>query len=183
MCSDVLEGFNFASLAGLRSLQLEKKFNVATLMENFMKIDQLRRLASVIVFSFLTSFLLIKPSMASIGAITKADLTGLWQMTLTGNTGCGPVSMLVNVTLNSAGLGTNAVIKTHGQCGDSTTTAQTFQVLTMASNGSGTANLSCGVGCGWNLVIQVSPDRSTFNIVDVDPVNPGNYIGGMAVHQ
>jgi len=143
---------------------------------------QLRRLASVIVFSLVTSFFLVKPSLAT-GTITKSDLSGRWQMTLTGITGCGLVSMLVNVTLNTNGTGTNAVIKTHGQCADSTSPGQTFQILTMTANGSGTANLSCGVGCGWNFNIQVSPDRSTFNLVDVDPSNPNNFIGGMAVHQ
>lgn len=50
--------------------------------------------------------------------------------------------LFVNVSLNAAGLGANAVIKSLSQCGDSTTTAQTFQVLIMAVNESGTANLS-----------------------------------------
>jgi hypothetical protein len=122
-------------------------------------------------------------SEASIGTITKADLSGAWKMTLVGNTGCGLSSMLVTVTLNSAGTGTNATIKQHGQCGDSTSTGNTFTVKTLAANGSGTAGLSCGVGCGRELNIQVSPDRSTFNIVDVAAVNPGNFIAGMAVHQ
>lgn len=144
---------------------------------------QLKRLTSVIAFSLVTSFVLVTPTLATIGIITKADLAGAWQMTLTGNTGCGLTSMLVNVTLNSAGTGTNAVIKSHGQCGDGTATGQTFTVLTMGANGNGTANLSCGAGCGWNLNIQVSPDRSTFNIVDVSPANPNNFIAGMAVHQ
>jgi len=144
---------------------------------------QLRRLASVIVFSLVTSFFLVKPSLATIGTITKSDLSGPWQITLTGNTGCGLSTMLVNVTLNNSGIGTNATIKMHGQCGDSVSSGNTFQILTLNGNGSGTANLSCGASCGWSLNIQVSPDRSTFNIVDVDPANPNNYIGGMAVHQ
>ena len=38
-------------------------------------------------------------------------------------------------------------------------------------------------GCGWNLTIQVSPDRSSMNLVDVAKVNPGNFIAGTAVHQ
>jgi hypothetical protein len=152
-------------------------------MRKPMKNNQLKRLISVVAFSLVTSLVLVNPSLASIGSITKADLSGSWQMTLTGNTGCGLTSMLVNVTLNTAGTGTNATIKSHGQCGDSTVTGQTFTVLTMATNGSGTANLSCGAGCGWNLSIQVSPDRSTFNIVDVSTANPNNFIAGMAVHQ
>lgn len=148
-----------------------------------MKHQQMKMLLPFTIFLLVASFLLIKPSAASIGTITTSNLSGPWQMTLTGNTGCGLVSMLVNVTLNTKGVGTNAVIKTHGQCGDSVVSGQTFQVLTMNGNGSGTANLSCGAGCGWNFDIQVSPDRSIFNLVDVDPANPGNYIGGMAIHQ
>jgi len=145
---------------------------------------QLTMLAFSIVLSFVLSVLFVKPSSATIGLISKPDLTGSWQIALTGRTGCGLVSMLVNVTLDWTAKGTNAVIKTHGECGDSTVSAQTFQVLTLiSSTGSGTANLSCGPGCGWNFNIQVSPDRSIFNLVDVDPVNPGNYLGGMAIHQ
>lgn len=54
---------------------------------------------------------------------------------------------------------------------------------TLAANGSGTAGLTLGVGCGWNFNIQVSPDRSTFNLVDVSSANPGNFIAGKAVHR
>jgi hypothetical protein len=50
-------------------------------------------------------------------------------------------------------------------------------------NGSGTAGLSCGTACGWALNIQVSPDRSIFNVVDVSPSSPGNYLQGVAIHQ
>lgn len=144
---------------------------------------QLRRLKFVLASSLITSALVVQPSSATIGSIHKADLKGPWQITLTGFTGCGLMSMLVTVTLDSTGSGTNASITTHGQCGDGTLTGQTFAVSTMGANGSGTAGLSCGAGCGWNFAIQVSPDRGTFNLVDVDPVNPGNYLGGMAVHQ
>jgi hypothetical protein len=50
-------------------------------------------------------------------------------------------------------------------------------------NGSGTANLSCGTGCGWDFNIQMAPDRSTFSLVDVSAANPGNDLAGVAVHQ
>lgn len=145
--------------------------------------SQLRMLLPLVMLLFAASLFLVKPSFASIGTITKSDLSGAWQITLTGNTGCGLVSMLVNVTLDATGTGSNAVIKTHGQCGDSTASGNTFQILTLAANGSGTANLSCGAGCGWNFNIRVSPDRSIFNLVDVDPANPNNYLGGVAIHQ
>jgi len=143
---------------------------------------QSAKMAFVIGLSLVMSMLLVGPSAAT-GIITKSNLQGSWQVSLNGNTGCGLVSMLVNVTLNNVGYGTNAKITTHGQCGDSIVTGQTFQILTLAANGSGTANLSCGPGCGWNFNIQVSSDRSIFNIVDVDPANPGNFLGGVAIHQ
>ena len=124
-----------------------------------------------------------QPSMATVGAISKLDMFGSWQLTLVGTTGCGPSAMLVNFALNSAGVANNATIVTHGQCGDSTVTGQTFTITSLGFNGAGTANLSCGVGCGWNLNFQLSPDRGSFNAVDVDPINPGNYIEGVGVHQ
>src|SRR5262245_49090886 len=47
----------------------------------------------------------------------------------------------------------------------------------MNSNGSGTANLVCGTGCGFNFNIQVAPDRSIFNLVGSPPL-AGNLLGG-----
>jgi hypothetical protein len=118
------------------------------------------------------------------GLITKADLEGPWQATLLlANGGCGPMSILVNFTLNSAGSAANATLVSHSGCGTSTTTGQTFTISSLGQNGSGSANLSCGVGCCWNLRIQVSSDRSIFNLVDVDANNPGNYVQGVAIHQ
>lgn len=118
---------------------------------------------------------------AGVGQIGYADLTGTWTATLSGFTGCGNSAMLVAINLNNAGVGT-ATLTTHGQCGDSVATGQTFKVTALNTNGTGAAGLSCGVGCGWNLRLQVSPDRQTMNLIDVDPVNPGNYIAGVAVH-
>jgi hypothetical protein len=118
------------------------------------------------------------------GLISKGDLEGPWQATLLlANSGCGPMSILVNFTLNAAGSATNATLTSHSSCGTTTTTGQTFTVSSLATNGSGTAGLSCGAGCGWNFHIQVSPDRSIFNLVDVDVNNPGNYVEGVAIHQ
>ena len=118
---------------------------------------------------------------AGVGYIAYPDLTGTWNATLSGFTGCGQSAMLVTIYLNSAGSGT-ATLTTHGQCGDSVATGQTFKVTALNTNGTGTANLTCGVGCGWNLRLQVSPDRQIMNLIDIDPVNPGNYIAGVAVH-
>ncbi|MEP6502858.1 MAG: hypothetical protein ABJD97_05990 [Betaproteobacteria bacterium] len=118
---------------------------------------------------------------AGVGYVAYPDLAGTWSATLSGFTGCGQSAMLVAINLNAAGTGT-ATLTTHGQCGDSVAPGQTFKVLTLNTNGTGTANLTCGAGCGWNLRLQVSPDRQIMNLIDIDPVNPGNYIAGVAVH-
>ena len=117
------------------------------------------------------------------GTITKADLSGPWQVALvSGGGGCGVGTTLVNFTLNSAGSSSNAVLAGHtAGCGDTSLTGQTFTILSLNTNGSGTAGLSCGPGCGFAFAIQVSADRSTFNLVDV--TDPGQFLGGEAIHQ
>jgi hypothetical protein len=115
------------------------------------------------------------------------NLAGPWQAALVySNTGCGPASGLVNFTLDSTGTTNSATLVFHSGagpgCGDSTTT-QTFTIQTLNPNGSGTAGLSCGVGCGWEFNIQVDRNRTMFNLVDVDPANPGNFVAGTAVRQ
>jgi len=145
---------------------------------------KMRRLPARVAFLFAvaaTATLLVTAVHAT-GNISKGDLAGPWIATLVGNTGCGLGTMRVNFTLNGAGTGT-ATITTHAQCGDSVTSGQTFTVNTLSANGSGTAGLTCGTGCGWTFDIQVSPERSTFNLVDVSAANPNNYLAGMAVHQ
>ena len=120
---------------------------------------------------------------AEAATIAVQNLFGPWQLTLSGVTGCGLVSMLANFTLDTTGTDSNATLVTHGQCGDSTITGQTFTILSLDPNGSGTAVLSCGIGCGWGFNIQVAPDGTIFNVVVVTPTNPGNFIAGVAVHQ
>ena len=120
-------------------------------------------------------------SMAGVGLITPSDLHGNWTATFTGITGCGPTAMQFVMKLGAAGTGTGTLTM-HGQCGNSVVPDLAFRVLTLDTNGAGTANLACGPGCGWNLRIQVSPDRQIMNLIDVDPLNPGNYIAGVAVH-
>ncbi len=97
--------------------------------------------------------------------------------------GCRRVSGLWTAARpNQRRRGSAATLTTHEQCGDSVLASQSFKVTALNASGTGTAGLSCGVGCGWNLRIQVSPDRQVMNLIDVDPVNPGNYISGVAVH-
>lgn len=90
---------------------------------------------------------------------------------------------LCNFQPESIGNWDRYVSVAHLGCGDGTTTGVTFTINTLNTNGSGTANLTCGVGCGWNFDIQVSPDRAMFNLVDVSSANPGNYLEGVAIHQ
>ena len=138
------------------------------------------RLLSLIVLWVVVASTFTTPSSASIGNIVKSDLAGSWLIALRGTTGCGFEDLEADVTMNNTGVGT-AALTTHGQCGDSVLAGQTFTILTLATNGKGTASLTCGTGCGWNFDIQVAPDRSKFNLVDVSSKNPGNYLEGTAV--
>ncbi len=61
--------------------------------------------------------------------------------------------------------------------------ALTFTIQSLSANGSGTAFLSCGTGCGWNLNIQVAHNGQMFNMVDVTTGNPGNFVEGSAIRQ
>jgi len=113
--------------------------------------------------------------------LSVSDLAGRWRIVSSGYTGCGHVSMLLDVTLLEDGTSSNGVLTQHGQFCDSTHTGQTFIIKSLSPDGTGTANMGCGPGCGWELDIQVSRDRQIFNLVDVATVNPGNYISGVAV--
>ncbi len=66
-------------------------------------------------------------------------------------------------------------------CGPSSNT-QTFTTESLNTNGTGTAGLTCGVGCGWTFNIQVGPNKQVFNLVDVVDV-AGNNLAGTAVKQ
>jgi hypothetical protein len=143
---------------------------------------QLARLASLVVLS-LVVVATPTPSSAT-GDIVKADLAGRWQMTIIGQTGCGFGTTLYTFTLNASGSSSNVSGTYHtAGCGDGTSSGNTFTILPLNTDGSGTAGLGCDPGCGWNLDIQVSPDRSKFNVIDVSAANPGNFIEGVAIHQ
>jgi hypothetical protein len=113
--------------------------------------------------------------------ITVSQLAGPWQIGIVGNTGCGESSMMFTGTLSASGVATGTLTGNSYACGPSTTT-QTFTILSLSSNGSGTAGLTCGSGCGWTFYIQVSPNKQVFNLVDVVDVN-GNNLAGTAVKQ
>jgi hypothetical protein len=119
---------------------------------------------------------------ATYNQITIGNFAGHWQMTVIGQTSCGFGTTVYTVTLNASGSGTAAGTY-HSVCGDSATGTVAFKILSVNSHGSGTANLSCGTDCGWSLKVQLSPDHTVFNLVDVDPQNPQNFIEGTAVKQ
>jgi hypothetical protein len=146
------------------------------------KYRQLGRLLPVLVVMSLTMMFSVRPSGATVGTITKADLSGPWQAALVGSSGCGTGTLLIDFTLNTSGTGSATLVGHSSGCGDTTVTGQTFNISSVNANGSGVAGVSCGVGCGFNFKIQVSPDRGTFNIVDTtDPIP--NFWAGTAVHQ
>jgi hypothetical protein len=99
-------------------------------------------------------------------------------MTIVGQTGCGFGTAVYSVTLNSAGAGT-ATGTIHNACGDSATGTVSFNVSAVNSHGTGAAHLSCGVRCGWDLKVQLTPNHEVFNLVDVS--NADNFIEGSAV--
>jgi hypothetical protein len=140
------------------------------------------RVAIIAVFLLIASLSVVRPSGATVGSITKADLSGLWAATYIGQGGCGFGTAYFTFTLNTSGSGSGSAVSHTSGCGDFTGPG-TVTISTLNSNGSGTANFGCGTGCGFNLNIQVAPDRSVFNFVDVSPENPGNYLEGTAIHQ
>ena len=139
------------------------------------------RTSLLVLFSIGAVAVFTTPSFATVNVV-KADLAGNWQITLYGQGGCGVGTSLVTFTLNASGAATNAVEKSHSVgCGDTSSSGNTFTLQSLNSNGSGTAGLSCGTGCGFTFSIQVAPDRSSFNLVDI--TDPNNFLIGVAVHQ
>ena len=141
-----------------------------------------RLLAYAAALSLVTALAFSVPSSAT-GNVVPADLAGNWQMTVIGETGCGFGTTLYTFTLNASGVATNVSGVSHSGCGTGNFSGDSFTIQSLNANGSGTAGLTCGAGCGWNLNIQVAPDRSTFTVIDVSAANPGNFIQGVAIHQ
>ena len=142
------------------------------------------RVAGVVALAIIALVATVRPGKASIGNVSKSDLAGNWQLTIVGQTGCGFGTTLYTFTLNSSGTSSNVAGTSHTSgCGDQTSSGQSVTIQSLNTHGTGTANLTCGAGCGWNLNFQVAPDRSTFNVIDVSSANPGNYIEGVAIHQ
>ena len=141
------------------------------------------RIAAGALSAFVLTSLGAMSASHATGTIGLADLSGPWAVTLIGDTGCGSTTMLATGSLNNSGKGTVTLHMHSSGCGDRTTT-EVFAVSSLAVNGSGIAGLSCNndSGCGWTFHIQVSADRSTFNLVDISDVG-NNRLLGTAVHQ
>jgi hypothetical protein len=116
--------------------------------------------------------------------IKLADLAGSWAISLGGHTGCGLSSMYVTVDLDATGFGMARIISSSTGCPPGDDPAEPFQIFALNPDGSGTAGLSCGPGCGWSFTIQV-PQGSTnlFTLVDVSPDNPNNVLVGTAARK
>ena len=114
--------------------------------------------------------------------VTLASLKGNWGGSFFGQTGCGVGATYISFTLDSNGSGRGTAkeaFHTAG-CGDGTGTYD-FVISSLNANGSGTAGLSCGSGCGFALVIQVSKNHQVMTLVDVS--DPNNYLEGTVIHQ
>jgi hypothetical protein len=144
------------------------------------------RLVLLVALTLVTLASVVNPAAAADGkavpaARTLAGLQGPWLMTLTGDDGCGIATKVVTFTLNAAGSGLATIQQHTSVCGDGSGSNLPFQIQSLNADGSGTANLSCGTGCGWNFIIQVSKNSQVFNLVDV--VDSKNYQEGTAIHQ
>jgi len=142
------------------------------------------------VLSVVTLVSVLAPPAAAQGGppITLASLRGSWALTLVGNTGCGISSMYVTFTLNASGVDNNATIIGHSTgCTDATTSGLTFEIHQLNPDGSGTAGLSCGPSCGWELMIQVERanegESHVFTVADVSHLNPLNVLAGTAIRK
>lgn len=128
----------------------------------------------------------LRASADTADALTVASLKGTWQLSFMGITGCGFSTMVETAVLDATGVGKVTTAQSHtAGCGDSITTTASlpFTISHLNPDGSGTGNLSCGPGCGWNLIVQVSENAQMFTAIDVDPVNPGNFVQIVAVRR
>jgi hypothetical protein len=135
-------------------------------------------MAAVLVFVSVLSLATVSAA-ADKAPVTIAELAGPWRLVFVGNTGCGISALQFTGTLSTSGVATGTLIG-NSACGPSNNT-QTLTITSLNANGSGTAGLTCGTGCGWTFDIQVSPSRQVFNVVDV--TDPNNWLAGSAVKQ
>lgn len=137
------------------------------------------RATSIALLSLAILASIARPASAT-GNVVKSDLKGTWRVSLHGLTAaCGYTTAQATITFGSTGSGTGP-LQLHGTtCGTSTLPGQTMTVNTLAKNGEGTVTLTCGAGCQWPFTIQVSPDRTKFNLTDVTPDT--DIVAGLAI--
>ena len=113
---------------------------------------------------------------------TIAQLKGSWTATLSGVTGCGTTTMLINFTLDATGNGSQTSTVGHSVgCGDTTTSGQFVQVQSFNPDGSGFIAFGCGTGCGFGFHLLVAKNKQLFNL-GAQSV-PGNYLAGLAIRK
>jgi hypothetical protein len=146
---------------------------------------QLKLLHAGVLSALSAALLVVGHAVPSANAedITIAQLKGKWQAALLwSNSGCGPMSGLLNFTFGLNGTTSTATLTTNsGNPSCTPVSTQSFTIHSLNPNGSGIAGLTCGEGCGWQFNIQVAPNLEIFNLVDV--VNGGNYVEGTAIRQ
>jgi len=134
------------------------------------------RLAFLAALMLVTLVSMVIPA----AAVTRSSLAGSWQATLVIDGGCGLGTKLVDFTLDSNGQGTaSAGYHTPG-CGDNEETG-TISILSLNSEGTGTAQLIFGGSTVFNFNIQTSTNSQVLNMVDIS--DSGNYEKGMAIRQ
>jgi len=156
-----------------KTLAVASKHSPGSARQNDTK---LVRMAFLTAVSLVTVLLLTVPCLAT-GNIVASDLAGAWQIALFGyNANCTD-SMVVQATatLNAAGAGP---VNIQIQPGCLNNTTGQFTLTGLATNGLGTATMTCGANCTWTFSIQVSPDRSKISFVDL---TDAQFLSGVAV--
>lgn len=133
--------------------------------------------ARIAVLTVPAIFCFIVPARAQ---IFIGQLAGPWKIAIGGNTQCGQTSMLFSGTLNSSGTAVGTLTEASG-CGTSSST-QTFKIISLNTQGTGTAGLTFGPGCGWTFDIQVDANTEVLNLVDVNN-GSANVLAGIAIHE
>jgi hypothetical protein len=113
--------------------------------------------------------------------VTVAQLAGSWEAAINTNANCGAGVHLLVFTLNESGSATDVADTFNTtECGQGEHTDQTFTITSLSADGQGTATYS-NAGLPLTLTIQVSPNRTVFNLGDI--TDSGQYWAGTAVRQ
>jgi hypothetical protein len=104
-------------------------------------------------------------------AVTLSQLEGHWAfMEISAGGGCGVATVYGTIDLNASGSGAWNETTHSAGCGN-VSASDPFTITSLNSNGSGTANYTCGSGCGFTFDIQVSPNHQEIAMVDITDAN------------